>query len=73
MSLLSAETSVSLSDPLSIVDAFEDHFSEHMEMEREGATVRQLQRRERPFRRKGQLHFRTYIDVGKGDGSRAYR
>ena len=40
MSLLSAETSVSLSDPLSIVDAFEDHFSEHMEMEREGATVR---------------------------------
>ena len=40
MSLLSAETSVSLPDPLSIVDAFEDHFSEHMEMEREGATVR---------------------------------
>lgn len=40
MSLLSAETSVSLSDPLSIVDAFEDHFSEHMEMERDGATVR---------------------------------
>jgi len=40
VSLLSAETSVSLPDPLSIVDAFEDHFSEHMEMEREGATVR---------------------------------
>ncbi len=40
MSLLSAETSVSLPDPLSIVDAFESHFSEHMEMERDGATVR---------------------------------
>jgi NADPH-dependent ferric siderophore reductase len=40
VSLLSAETSVSLPDPLSIVDAFEDHFSEHMEMEREGTTVR---------------------------------
>lgn len=40
MSLLSAETSVSLPDPLSIVNAFEDHFSEHMEMERDGSTVR---------------------------------
>lgn len=40
MSLLSAETSVSLPDPLSIVKAFEDHFSEHMEMERDGSTVR---------------------------------
>ncbi len=40
MSLLSAETSVALPDPLSIVDAFQDHFSEHMEMERDGPTVR---------------------------------
>lgn len=40
VSLLSAETSVSLPDPASIVDAFEDHFSEHMEMEREGTMVR---------------------------------
>lgn len=40
LSLLSAETSVALVDPVAIVDAFEGHFSEHMDMSREGATVR---------------------------------
>lgn len=40
VSLLSAETSVALADPLAIVNAFEDHFAEHMDMRRDGATVR---------------------------------
>jgi NADPH-dependent ferric siderophore reductase len=40
VSLLSAQTSVALVNPEAIVDAFHEHFAEHMPMTREGASVR---------------------------------
>lgn len=40
MSLLSAQTSVALVNPEAIVDAFHEHFAEHMPMIREGTSVR---------------------------------
>lgn len=39
MTLLSAQTSVVLPDPAAIVDAFHEHFAEHMTMVREGEAV----------------------------------
>ena len=39
MTLLSAQTSVVLPDPVAIVDAFHEHFNEHMTMTREGQAV----------------------------------
>ncbi len=39
MSLLSAQTSVALPDPHAILDAFHEHFAEHMDMTRSGSSV----------------------------------
>ncbi|KQQ61210.1 iron-chelator utilization protein [Rhizobium sp. Leaf311] len=39
MTFLSAQTSVVLPDPAAIVDAFHEHFNEHMTMTREGQAV----------------------------------